>query len=117
VQGISIENMSPTLLHAAAFDSVISQVTLVRPYASYQSFLDNRFYDTNLVHSLVPGALTAYDLVDLAATIAPRKLVIADLRDANGEKVKELGKNFSVVMDAYNNYRAKEQLKIQPSIN
>ena len=37
----------------------------------------------------VPGALTAYDLPDLAGCIAPRKLIIANLTDHMKESVPE----------------------------
>jgi cephalosporin-C deacetylase-like acetyl esterase len=53
IQGISEENMSPVLLHAAAFDPTISRVTLIRPYSSYQAFTENRFYNPKFVYSLV----------------------------------------------------------------
>lgn len=77
VFGIATEEMSPVLLHAAVFDPVISRVALINPYYSYRSFVINEFYNPRLVHSLVPGALTSYDLPDLAALLAPKKLLIA----------------------------------------
>ena len=41
-------------------------------------------YATSFVHALVPSALTAYDLPDLAAASAPRRLLLADPRDGTG---------------------------------
>jgi hypothetical protein len=116
VRGIAVENISPALLHAAAFDTLISQVTLLKPYPSYQSIVENRFYNPKFVYSLVPGALTSYDLADLAATLAPRKLVVEKLMDVNGETMialeEDFEKDFKVLVNAYNKQEAMEQLKI-----
>src|SRR5690554_4961832 len=43
VFGIARGEMSPVLLHAAVFDSVISRVSLIEPYSSYSDFVLNRF--------------------------------------------------------------------------
>ncbi len=116
VRGIAVENISPALLHAAAFDTVISQVTLLKPYPSYQSIVENRFYNPKFVYSLVPGALTSYDLADLAATLAPRKLVVEKIMDVKGETVvaleEDFEKDFEVIVNAYNKQEAMEQLEI-----
>lgn len=77
VYGIARGEMAPTLLHCGALDSGFSRLLLIRPYASYASFVQNKYYNPKYVFSLVPGALTGYDLADLAAMFAPRKLVIA----------------------------------------
>lgn len=112
VWGIAVENISPALLHAAAFDTIISQVTLLKPYTSYQSFIENRFYNPKFVYSLVPGALTSYDLTDLAATLAPRKLVVINLMDVNGETMITFEEDFDVVVNAYKKHEAMEQFEI-----
>lgn len=77
VYGIASGQMAPTLLHIGALDSVFSRFLLIRPYASYAAFVQNKYYDPQFVFSLVPGALTGYDLGDLAALIAPRPLIVA----------------------------------------
>ena len=69
--------MCPALLHAAAFDNSISKVILVSGPLSYRSLVMNRFYKFDF-SCAVAGALTAYDLPDLAGCIAPRQLVLAD---------------------------------------
>ena len=115
IQGISEENMSPVLLHAAAFDPTISRVTLIRPYSSYQAFTENRFYNPKFVYSLVPGALTAYDLADLAATLAPRELVVEDITDVNGKIIRIDENDFGIVIQAYSKKGALDQLQFQSS--
>ncbi len=113
VFGIAREEMSPVLLHAAAFNTVISRVALIEPYSSYRSFVMNRFYDPQFVHSLVPGALTAYDLPDLAATLAPVKLLIAGMTDANRQtNEEEISKDLKVIEDAYQLINAGNQLEV-----
>jgi len=57
---------------------------LIEPYSSYRSIVMNRFYKPGFVHSFVPGALTAYDLPDLAASLSPRRLLITGITDGNG---------------------------------
>lgn len=102
VFGIAREEMSPVLLHAAVFDSVISRVSLIEPYSSYSDFVLNRFYNPRFVHSLVPGALTGYDLPDLAACLAPSKLLIVGMTDVNGKVNQEkFPKDLELVKDAY----------------
>src|SRR5690606_31493132 len=56
ILGVAREEMSPVLLHAAAFDPIISRVALIAPYSSYRSFVNNRYYNSDFVYSLVPGA-------------------------------------------------------------
>ncbi len=113
VYGVAREEMSPLLLHAAAFDSVISRVALINPYSSYRSFVENRFYTPRFVYSLVPGALTGYDLPDLAASLAPTKLLITGMTDANSQADDEaLSKDLKIVKDAYRLSGKGDQLEI-----
>ena len=117
VTGISWQSMSPVLLHAAAFDNVISSVVLINPYTSYRSFVENHFYEPGFVYSLVPGALTSYDLADLAASLAPRRLVIAGVTDARGESItvpdQRLMAEAEAVIGAYREKGADDQLIIE----
>lgn len=82
--GIALRQMAPALLHSAVFDDEFDGLLLVQPYSSYESFIDNKFYDPVNVYSVVPGALTRYDLCDLAAVFAPGKLVVAGSVTVNG---------------------------------
>jgi len=116
IWGIAREEMSPALLYAAAFDSVISRVALVKPYSSYRSVVEERFYDSRFVFSLVPGALTAYDLPDIAASLAPKKLLVAGITDANGQPIKkeEQKSDWEIVRDAYRSKKSEGAFKILP---
>jgi hypothetical protein len=114
IYGLARKEMAPVLLHAAAFDPSITRIALVQPYSSYLSIVTNRFYKPDFVHGGIPAALEAYDLPDLAASLAPKKLVMAGVTDgadsnSNPESIK---KDLQVISDAYHNRNADNQLNI-----
>jgi cephalosporin-C deacetylase-like acetyl esterase len=119
VVGVSWQTMSSVLLHAAAFDTVISRIVLIKPYSSYRSFVENRFYDPELVYSLVPGALTRYDLPDLVASLAPRCLIVTEAAGANSETIlkpdEKTQAEVEAINGAYKRLDANEKLKIHSS--
>jgi hypothetical protein len=114
VYGLARKEMAPILLHSAAFDPVIRRIALIEPYSSYTSIVMNRFYRPAFVHSLVPGALTAYDLPDLAASLAPRKLMMAGVTDGDGNASdnEKINKDLSIIKTAYRSGNADGQLNI-----
>lgn len=116
IYGVAIKEMSPILLHAASFDPTITRIALVEPYSSYKSIAMNRYYSPGFVHSLVPGALPAYDLPDLASTLAPRKLMMAGITDGNGKKcdLKSIREDIDFIKKVYQNTNANAQLEIKP---
>lgn len=63
------------VLHAAALDERIKRVTLEEMLVSYDAVSAWKIHQ-QVFSDIVPGALAAYDLPDLAATLAPRKLTI-----------------------------------------
>ncbi|MEA1996516.1 MAG: acetylxylan esterase [Gemmatimonadota bacterium] len=77
---LAFGELCPTLLHAAAFDHSIERIALVGPPVSYRSIVTTRFYKFDFFCA-VAAALTAYDLPDLAGCIAPRKLLMAEIKD------------------------------------
>jgi hypothetical protein len=98
ISGIAFNEMCPTLLHAAAMNNNISSIALIGSLISYRTVVMNRFYEVRLSSNIRPGsnpfsgglpysnntvagALTAYDLPDLIGCIAPRKIVLVDLKD------------------------------------
>ncbi|HUX96535.1 MAG TPA: acetylxylan esterase [Bacteroidales bacterium] len=83
--GIARADLSPVMLHAAAFNKDISRVALFEPYSSYRSLVMIRFYKSSFIAGVVPGAIEEYDLPFLAGTLAPRKLMIARPTDGNGQ--------------------------------
>jgi dienelactone hydrolase len=116
VYGLARGQMGPVLLHAAAFDSSIDRVALIGMYSSYRSIATTRFYLPKFIASTVSGALQAYDLPDLAASLAPRKLLITGLVDGTGHPAdsKDIDEDTAVIKMAYRHKNAREQLKIIP---
>ncbi len=114
VYGIARKEMAPILLYAAAFDQDIKRMALIEPYSSYQSIVMNRFYNPKFVYSIVPGALKAYDLPDLAASLAPRKLLILNVTDGNSNStdVESINEELDPVKTAYHYRNADGQLNI-----
>ncbi|MBS1576861.1 MAG: acetylxylan esterase [Bacteroidetes bacterium] len=96
IGAIAFNEMCLALIHAAAFDSSISNITLIGSLVSYQSVVMNRFYKIGITklegHDYwdpvdvdftwgIASILTAYDLPDLMGCIAPRKIILAELKD------------------------------------
>jgi hypothetical protein len=115
VYGFARKEMAPVLLHAAAFDTLITRIALVEPSSSYRSIVMNRFYDPKFLYSTVPGALKAYDVPDLEASLAPRRLMIVDVAEGIGKNAdaENIKLDLAVVKNAYQNKRATEQLSIE----
>jgi dienelactone hydrolase len=114
VYGIARKEMAPVLLYAAAFDKGIAEIALINAYSSYESMVMNQFYCPCFVQNLVPGALTAYDLPDLAASLAPRKLILEGTTDGDGKRTNQqnINKDIDVIKNAYHLRHADEQLII-----
>ncbi|MBL7736180.1 MAG: hypothetical protein JNL51_12030, partial [Chitinophagaceae bacterium] len=114
VYALADNELAPVLLHAAAFDKNISRIALIEPYTSYQSIVYNRFYSSRYVYSSVAGALKAYDLPDLAASLAPRKLSIVNMKDGEGKAVdaEKANEEYGIVRSAYAGKNAVGQLNI-----
>lgn len=114
VYGVAIQAMAPVLLHAAAFDQTLAHIALIEPYASYRSVVMDRFYNPAFIPGTVPGALKAYDLPDLAASLAPRKLMIVDVTNGTGNTPdpENIHEDISFIRAAYQSRNAGGQLHI-----
>jgi hypothetical protein len=113
IYALARNEMSPVLLHAAAFDPTIGRVAIINSYASYRSLVTNRFYNSSFIHNAVPGVLQAYDLPDLAACLAPRKLLMAGLTDALGKPLTaDAVEDLSIISAAFKNNNSADQLKV-----
>lgn len=113
IGGVAFNEMGIALLHAAAFDNSIKSVTLVSPLVSYRTVVMNKYYDTGLSKYFVAGALTGYDLPDLAASLAPRELKLVNITDGKGDLVDpEEDNDIKIIKAGYKENNAKEMLKI-----
>ena len=112
--GIAHSVLSPVLLHAAAYDSSINTVILSEPYISYRSIVASEYYNPDFYLSAVPGAIKHYDLPDLAASLAPRKLMILGPTDGAGDflSAETANSEFAGVKNHYKKYDALENVEI-----
>ncbi len=97
--------LAAELLHAAAFEPEISRVALLEPLTSYNSLVSSRFYDPRFIHGAVPGMLRHYDLPLLAASLAPRRLLLSNPVDGTGKPGgRHIERDLSVIRAAYKEY-------------
>ncbi len=115
VSALAFDELCPALLHAAAFDKSIEKIALLGSPVSYRSIVMNRFYEWSF-SCAVSGALTAYDLPDLAACIAPRKLLMIEPKDQMKETASEdlFSREFEFPRLVYKEINAAQYLKIIP---
>lgn len=100
-------------LLAAMFDDNISAVYLHNNLLGYRSVLDS--WMMYVPHDIiVPGALTAGDLRDIAATIAPRPLLMRGCVDALNRRVdaERVNRVYTPTIDAYKQAHASDALRI-----
>jgi dienelactone hydrolase len=104
----------PVALHAAALDPRFPELRLEKGILSWSSVVKARVTQ-NQLSSVVPGALEAYDLPDLAAAIAPRKLTIRNPVDPSGKPISqaELEAACRKVREAYKAAGAEQNLTLQ----
>lgn len=116
IDALAKKELTPVLLHAASFDKDIRKIALVDPYSSYRSIVMNQNYDPQFIQSTVAGSIGKYDLPDLAASLAPRKLLIAGTTDGTGNPSDTSGtdQDLSVIKEAYNKTGI-GQLQITPT--
>lgn len=88
IWGVARGTMGPSLLHAAVLEPRFTRIAVAGMYSSYQEIVEKERYNPEFVYSMVPGALLAYDLPDLAASLAPRPLLMTDLVDSRGEALE-----------------------------
>lgn len=112
VFALSHLELSPALLHAAAFENTFKSIAFVKPYVSYRSVVMEQLYKSSFTISLVPGSAGVYDLPDLAAVLAPTPLLLIHPVRANGKSVstQELESEIAFVQAAYDLKMAKDKL-------
>lgn len=119
VTAVARGQTAPTLLHAAAFGDQFGRVALLEPLLSYGSLATHERYDPQFVPVSVAGALAGYDLPDLAASLAPRPLLLVrpldhQARPADAGMVEA---TYDVVRRAYANRDASAALQGEAPID
>ncbi len=102
ISAIAVGPVGSSLLHAAVFDVNIKKVFLIRAPAVFADIVTTRMYQPEFIPTSVSGAINDYDLPDLGAALAPRKLLLIDPLTAEGKVIKAGDKNYwSFLKDIY----------------
>ena len=101
--GVARGTCGPLLLHTAAVAGIFRKVAVIDAPISYRSIATAARYPSEYSPSAVPAALTAYDLPDLAACLAPRRMLLAGPRDGSGApaSAETIAQDTAVVARAY----------------
>ena len=115
--GIAKGNCTTSLLHAEAFEKSFSQIILINPLISYESIVMNKYYYADAVPPFVYGALKSYDLPDLAATVAPQKLLMIDIKNQLKKNAtdKQIKKEYDFTKQIYSKIRVENNFSIKKS--
>jgi dienelactone hydrolase len=85
---VGVGAAAPVVLHAAALDSRVTEVTLEGMLVSWSALAQARQSRGHWA-SVAPGVLKSYDFPDVAAAIAPRRLTVRNPVDPAGEPVSQ----------------------------
>lgn len=121
ISAIAVGVLGSELLHAAVFESDIQKVCLIQPFLSFSEIALSHKYKPSFIHSTVAGAISAYDLPDLIATLCPRKALIINPLSGNGLKADETKSRQSMRFplkvysekNAFNNFGLKSNIDDQ----
>jgi cephalosporin-C deacetylase-like acetyl esterase len=102
IEVIGVGSAGPVVLHAAALEPRLGRATLERSVVSWEAVVRTPI-GSNQLTNVVPGALAAYDLPELAAALAPRPLTIRAAADPAGQPISQadLEAALTACRDAY----------------
>jgi dienelactone hydrolase/pimeloyl-ACP methyl ester carboxylesterase len=113
---VGVGTTGPIVLHAAALEPRVHEITVENALAAWQSVLEHPI-SYNQLTNVVPGVLKMYDLPELAGTLAPRPLTIRGGVDAALTPIAQdrLEKLYAVCRTCYTSKGAAKQLTLQPA--
>jgi hypothetical protein len=118
ITGVANGEMAAVILHAAAFCNDIDKVVLTGDICSYYSMVSQETYDTHAALNIVPGALKAYDLPDLAASLAPRAISIVPPAGGYTKSTEsQLTKEAAVIQKAFADKGVSDKLQIAKDLS
>ncbi len=119
IDGIARGILANDLLHAAAGLDLFERIALIDPLVSFRSLVMNRNYRPQYAEATVPGVLLYYDLPDLAAGLAPRKLLMIDIRNQDGDMIDQIENNEDIIVikRSFEEKKAGQHLEIKTSTN
>lgn len=101
IAGVGLHAGGVPLLHAAVLDERIRKLALERTLGAYDCVVRHRVH-RGIFENVIFGVLKTYDLPDLAATLAPRKLWLIDPANPLGETMHagEIRTRFAAALKA-----------------
>ncbi len=89
--GVSIGGFNSSLMHAAVLGVDVAGMLCIDPLLSFESIVANKDYDPAHIPFSVAGALPHYDLPDLAAVMADKKITLVIGKDDRSMDTRFLG--------------------------
>ncbi len=89
-------------LYAALFDSRIGRIAVDGMLSSYDAVMSDRLA-IGVVEQIVPSVLKYFDLPDVIAALAPRRVILAGLVNPVGQRMRPAGvrKEYATASSAY----------------
>ena len=114
IYGMAKREMAPVLVHGAAFDPSISRIALVEPLLSYRALVKERRYSPSFIQNAVAASLLSYDLPELIASLAPKKVVITNPLDATGKMEEDdlINEDIAFIRSVYQTLGKTGELKV-----
>lgn len=85
ISAVGVGTFVPDVLHATLLNPAIGRLALLNGLATYRSLLEQEQYLPRYVPSVVAGAIATYDLPDLVAALAPRKVWLSGVVNGSGQ--------------------------------
>ncbi|SDM67277.1 Acetyl xylan esterase (AXE1) [Kriegella aquimaris] len=84
--GMAKGGFASSLLHTSILGVDFDKIALINPMPSFQNIVSDKGYDPKFIPFTVAGALPNYDLPDLSAAFAPKKMMIVQEKDADEDQ-------------------------------
>lgn len=84
--GMAKGGFSSSLLHASILGADFDEIALIDPMPTFQNIVSDKDYDSKFIPFTVAGALPHYDLPDLTAAFAPKKMMFFQGKEAVNDK-------------------------------
>ncbi|MBM1104561.1 acetylxylan esterase [Aurantibacter crassamenti] len=84
--GMAKAGFASSLLHASLLGAQFDEIALINPMPTFQSIVLEKNYNSEYIPFTVAGALPHYDLPDLAAAFAPKRMTIIQEKKSNKDE-------------------------------
>jgi len=111
--------LTSELLHSTVVENDFNRIALLEPLVSYRKLVSNFRYHPKYIQSAVAASLQYYDLPDLAANYAPKKLLMIDVCDQNGAIMQDpsLEDDIRMIIQVYQRLNISQNYQIKRSEN